>query len=62
MLKHTKQKEAKGQKKMTTLIAAISLTVATLGFLTIRELGEISVTSTIIKCLPNPPSLCSSDS
>lgn len=62
MLKHTKQKEAKGQKKMMTLIAAMPLTVATLGFLTIRELGEISVTSTIINCLPDPPSLCSSDS
>lgn len=36
---------------MTTLFAAVPLTAATLGFLTIRELREISVTSTKINCL-----------
>lgn len=42
---------------MATLFAAVPLTVATLGILAIREFREISVTSTIINCLPDPPKL-----
>lgn len=56
ILIHIKQKEAKGQWREMPLFAAALLKAVTLGFLTIRELRESSETSTIINCLPDPPS------
>lgn len=56
------KKRQRGKNLIMTCFAAVPLTVATLGFWTISELREIRVTSTIINCLPDLPSLCSSNS